>query len=124
MKSIILMNGKEKIIADDEGENVKQALLNGNAKFLKLRDGSIINTSSIVSVDEVELVPYWSQYRVYETKQGQYIIREGEKCFLDAKNIGEIKYLMPKEYEQNPEVIRQLEGEKKSLIGEHNPQAK
>lgn len=109
MKSIILMNGKERLVADDEAENIEKVLITGNTKFLKLRSGYLINTTSIVSVGEVETVPYWSQHRVYETKQGHYIIRDGDKCFLDNKGIEEIKYIIPKEYGQKPEMLRQLQ---------------
>lgn len=115
MKSIILMNGTEKIIADDEAENVKRVI--ESTKFVELRDGSLINTSSIVSIDNISEVPYWSVYPVYETKLGKYIIREGEKCFLSPENIAEIKFVIPKEYEQKSGVLRQIQSNVPVLPG-------
>ncbi len=109
MKSLQLMGGREKILADDEAENVKKLLNNQSIRFVELRDGSAVNITSIVSIDEIEKIPYWSVYEVQENKLGKYIIREGEKCFLTPENIKDITFKEPEVYAKNPGVLRQLQ---------------
>lgn len=115
MKSLKLINGSEKYITDEEAENIKKAAETN--KFIKLRDGAFINVNSISLIDEVETIPHWSVYPVYETKQGKYIIRDGEQCYLSPENIKEITYELPEELRKNPGMLRIMEREKPVLSG-------
>ena len=113
MKIISLMNGRECVVEDDEAENVKK-VLESSIRFISLRSGITINTTSIVSINPPEMKPYLFDYPVYETKMGTYIIRNGEKCFLEPIDIKEIKY-KEKEY-GSADMFRKISENKQILL--------
>ena len=112
MKQISLMNGKIKIVEDDEAGNIIDGA--ENVRFVVLRDGSLINITSIVSIDEIETAPYWSVWPVQETKQGKYIIRDGVQCFLSPDNLEEIEYKVPEDARNRPDYLA-IESKQKLL---------
>lgn len=107
------MGGRTHFIGDDEFENIIKII--DQAKFLQLRNKVMINTSSITEIGEVEKIPCWSVYPVQETKEGKYIIREGEKCFLDPENIKQITYELPAEIKNHPDVLQIFQREQPVL---------
>lgn len=56
MKKMIMMGGNEIIISDDELENI--SALPDNTRFVKLRDGSLVNMSSISCVVDFKGIPF------------------------------------------------------------------
>lgn len=91
MKTLKLINGMEKIVQDDEAENIANMWLEDSSRPIRLRDGAVINPKSISMIDKCDQVEMWSIYRVYETKAGKFIQRDGNQCFLTPENIKEIK---------------------------------
>lgn len=90
MKQITLISGKVLTVEDGEAENIKQVAARGG--FVELRDGTLVNTSSISLIAEPEKKAYWSIYEVQENKNGKFINRDGEQCYLSPENIKEITY--------------------------------
>jgi hypothetical protein len=114
MKIISLMNGRECVVEDDEAENVKKVLSESSIRFISLRSGETINTTSIVSISPPEMKPFLSSYPVYETKSGMYIIRNGERAYLEPIDIKEIKYKQ-KEY-GSTNMFRKISENKQVLL--------
>lgn len=96
MKQITLISGKVLTVGDEEAENIKKVSSVGG--FVELRDGTLVNTSSISLISEPEKKAYWSIYEVQENKNGKFINREGEQCYLSPENIKEIT--LRTEYDQ------------------------
>ena len=113
MKQITLISGKVLTVEDGEAENIKQAASRGG--FVELRDGTLVNTSSISIISEPEKKAYWSIYEVQENKNGKFINREGEQCFLSPENIKEIT--MRNEYDQTRLLQEGIQWEKPVLYG-------
>lgn len=92
MKMIILINSQEYIVEDEEAENIKKAIAQG-LRFINLRSGEMLNILSISTIGELKKIPFWSIYPVYTSSSGaNYIIRDGERVYLDPRNIEEIQY--------------------------------
>ena len=107
------MNGREQVVQDDEAENVKKVLADSSIRFIELRSGVMINTTSIVSIENPEQKPFLFDYPVYETKNGMYIIRNGERAYLEPIDMKEIIY---KEKEYGPTtLLREIRQEKQVL---------
>lgn len=98
MKVIKFMGGAEKVIEDDEAENVGRLWVEDASQPIRLRDGAVLNPKSIAYIDEPPKKAYWSIYEVQENKNGKFINREGEQCYLSPENIKEIT--LRTEYDQ------------------------
>lgn len=98
MKVIKFMGGAEKVIEDDEAENVGRLWVEDASQPIRLRDGSVLNPKAIAYIDEPPKKAYWSVYEVQENKNGKFINREGEQCYLSPENIKEIT--LRNEYDQ------------------------
>ncbi len=92
------MGGLEKAVEDDEAENVGRLWVEDASQPIRLRDGAVLNPKAIAYIDEPPKKAYWSIYEVQENKNGKFINREGEQCYLDPKDIEQIT--MRTEYEQ------------------------
>lgn len=116
MKQITMMNGKTYFISDDEFVSLSERI--EDIRFSQIRSGEILNMSSVVSIGEVDTVPFWSVWPVQETKQGKYIMRDGTQCFLSPDNLEEIEYRVPDDTRARPDYLAIESGQK--LLNQKN----
>jgi len=103
MKVIKMMGGSEKVIEDDEAENIMKSV--NAAKFLKLRDGSLINVSSISMIDEPEKIALFRGY-VMDKGCTSYTNDEGKRMHIEKHHFQEIKYITHPKYDK--ESVKEL----------------
>ncbi len=114
MKIITLINGKEKVITDEFFETIEQKLKN---TFIRLEDGSIINTRSIADIGEPSLAGSWRGETL--DSSCSFYWWEGKKVYLTEAQKSEINFEVPyiykikekelKKYALNSRTIKQLE---------------
>ena len=97
MKVIKMMGGSEKVIEDDEAENIMNSV--NSAKFLKLRDGSLINVSSISMIDEPEKIAIFRGHTLSKSEES-YINDDGKRMYLESHHYQEIKHITHPRYEK------------------------
>jgi hypothetical protein len=96
MQVIKFFSGPDKVIADDEAENVKRMWMQDSSEPIRLRDGAVINPKGIVSVDEPETIATWWGYVL--DKGGKSFMRDGERVYLEPHNFREIEYRLHPKY--------------------------
>lgn len=89
------MGGTEHVLSDEESENVMQRA--GSNEYMRLSDGSTINTSCIAESAEPPKVKIYKGYFV--EKDGMSYIRDGEKIRIEHPENIELapdpKYIEP-----------------------------
>lgn len=100
MKIITLINGKEKVVTDEFFGEIEQKLQN---TFIRLEDGSLINTKSIADISDPEPSPYFQGVPL--DKKAQYYIWEGKRVYLSSSQQREINWIVPKFYKEQEEMF-------------------
>lgn len=85
MQIIKLIGGTEYLLADEEAEKVKNAVLKGG--FVHISNGNMINTSSISRIGSLDKVKSWGGYIL--RSDGRSFNREGDIIYLDSRDVVE-----------------------------------
>jgi len=105
MKNIKMMSGREIIISDEECEKIRQIILQGKTGgLIGLKNGDIINLSSVETISEPETEPYFMGNKM--SKDLTKVFVQGEwKFFSGSKN--EIEYRLKNNEKQNDSKLLQ-----------------
>lgn len=92
MKILRLLDGTEKYLQDDEAENVKKYIREGD-KVIELRDGTFFRESIFGYITDVPKIAKWGGFRVYQAMdKRKYFLRDGQKVYLEDQHEKEITY--------------------------------
>lgn len=80
MKQLNLIKGPSYLVEDSEAKNIENNLLHG-VKFIKLRNGTLVNAHVIASVGDVETRKTYLGYDVLS--DGRSFMRDGKRVFID-----------------------------------------
>lgn len=95
MKLLRLLDGTEKYLQDDEAENVKRFIREGD-KVIELRDGTFFRESIFGYITDVPKVAKYAGHRVYQAMdKRKYFLRDGAKIYLEDQHEKEIVYEQP-----------------------------
>lgn len=100
MKKMKLIDGTVFELLDDEAENVCQQI--NTSKFVRLRNGQLVNVSSISYITETSNSPFWRGFPVLEGNfppegKRSYILENGKRKFLTNAEQAEIVKGLPDE---------------------------
>lgn len=96
MQVIKFFDGTEKVLQDDEAENVKRFWLQSSDAPILLRNGTVINPKGISSIGEPDVIPTFWGYPLY--KDGRSFTRNGERVYLEAEHFSQIEYKLHPKY--------------------------
>lgn len=108
-----LFNNTEYIVEEDEAENIMQCI--DKVKFIRLRNGTLVNVSAISDIGKPETMLFWGEYPI--NKDGRSFNRDGERVWItEKKDLDQIKHhLHPKYGLGTPEVPSLTQGHGKEL---------
>lgn len=101
MKILKLMNGQEVVVSEEEAEKISNVI--ETSKFLKMKNGDLINVSSIACIVDYKGIPMIKIYggikRVFEASNGSlYYDHDNSRIYIDDSQIPYIKYMNQEEY--------------------------
>ncbi len=116
MQVIKFFDGTEKVLQEDEAENVKKFWFESSDLPILLRNGTGINPKSISSIGEPDTIPTFWGYPLY--KDGRSFFRDGERVYLEASNFDQIEYKLHPKYGEGLIDIPRIEHPKKNGLTE------
>lgn len=96
MQVIKFFDGSEKVLENDEAENVKSFWIKSSDRPIGLRDGTAINPKSISSIGAPDTIAIcWGHPLL---RDGKSFFRDGERIYLELKDFKEIEYKLHPKY--------------------------
>lgn len=90
MKSVKMMSGREIIISDEECLKIKEIITKGRGGLIGLKNGDVINLSSVETISTPELEPYFMGNPMNKNKtkvlvQGEWKDFAGEQSQIEFR---------------------------------------
>jgi len=100
MKNLRTFSGQEYMISEEEVETLVKIKNSGEGRaFVRLRNGTYLDTSAIESIGDIPLVPM--AHGMYPlSKDGRSYIREGRRVYIE--DASHIRWLPDPKYQNYP----------------------
>jgi len=96
MQVIKFFDGSERVLQDDEAENVKMFWLQSSERPIRLRDGTVLNPKGISSIGEPDVIATFWGYPL--SRDGKSFMRDQERVYMEPEDFKRIEYKLHPKY--------------------------